>query len=82
MPRRPSSNDTPRVLIEIRAAELALDAPRGPVHGDSRYTHDEFLGYAIHYWSQYGGKKAKMTAPEGAEQEAGWLAREIFVAED
>lgn len=67
------------VAIEIRAAELGIDAPRGtPGQEDCCYSREEFKGYALHYWCEYG--KSCNRAPRTDAQQAGWLARVIFQA--
>ena len=65
------------VAIEIRAAELGIDAPR---LSDHVYSSSELSGWAIHYWYQYGLAKDRQRAPESPSELAGWLAREIYLA--
>lgn len=81
-----------RVAVEIRAAELGLDAPRGPAGSDGRYSADEYTGWGLNYWDhahpmpgsrlrkvQTAGRKLQR-APRNDGEWAGWLAREVFHA--
>jgi hypothetical protein len=72
------------VEIELRAAELADDAPRGPL-GNDHYTMAERGGWAMHYWLTTSRKGSRdwhgevARAPTTPGELAGWLAREIYL---
>lgn len=66
--------------IEARALELLDVFPPRSSSDFTRYTRDEYEGWSIHYWNEHGNKTDKLKAPEGEEQLAGWLARELYLA--
>lgn len=74
-----------RVRIELRAAELADDAPRGQVWDDQIYSPAERSGWAMHYWLTTSRKGSRYwreevaRAPTTDGEWAGWLAREIYL---
>lgn len=81
-----------RVQVEIRAAELGIDAPRGPGGTDGRYSADEYVGWGLNFWDhsyplpgsrlravQKAGRTLQRPPQNDAEW-AGWLAREVFHA--
>lgn len=63
------SRDTAKVLIEIRAAEIA-DLRRMHPFLSSTLSDHEILGWIAHFWN-HTPKRAQL---------AGWLAREIWTA--
>lgn len=73
-----------QVKIEIRAAMLGIDAPRGPL-GNDHYSAAERRGWGMHYWlttSRKGSRNWReevARAPETPGELAGWLAREIYL---
>lgn len=77
-----------RVGIEIRAAELGIDAPRGYQGQDNGYHPEEYKGWCLNYWDHFVKSNGLVhTAgctlqdqPETDGQWAGWLAREVFHA--
>lgn len=76
-----------RVAIEIRAAELCLDAPRGPLGQDNGYSPREYAGWGMHYWYEHRRDASKRerqalhdAAPTSDEEAAGWLARDMYKA--
>lgn len=77
-----------RVGIEIRAAELGIDAPRGPQGQDNGYHPEEYKGWCLNYWDHHQGPRGGVRKigctlqdpPETDGQWAGWLAREVYLA--
>lgn len=69
------AKDTKRVLIEIRAAEIAHAMSQlGPPPPKSFFTKDEILGWMLEVWS-LGDDYPPSGSPSGFV--AGWLARRI-----
>lgn len=70
------------VRIETRAVFIGAHGPPDPpgkeVLPQYAVTKDEWAGWCMNYWCEYGGKKDKAKAPQKAGELAGWLAREIF----
>ncbi len=70
--------------IEIRAAELSVDAPRTLDPKDRIYSPAEFRGWAMHYFHddlnyQNSARDPGRRTPINRNEWAGWLAREIYV---
>lgn len=64
------ANDTPEVLVEVRAAELALTKPGAFVSNDA--------------WSGFDAHKSNDDPPpwpECPDAWAGWLSREMLIGE-
>jgi hypothetical protein len=72
------ANDTPEVLVEVRAAEIAAGVDVETGH-TALMAEDEMGGWVMwHGGFHYPGTSSKDWAPISGGAQAGWLAREII----